>query len=109
MKHEFDRGLTEVALLVDDGLVHIEEIDLELGMRRTEVHRIHPRDPLSLEGEARSIHRVHRGDWRVRTETRLAVSVTAQEFVIAADVDAYENSERVYTRSSVHRIARDLG
>ena len=41
--------------------------------------------------------------------SRTTMSVTADEFVFHADVDAFEIGERIFSQSTTRRVPRDLG
>ena len=107
--HDYESGVTEVVRVNDDDLVYLEDIDLVFGARRREAHRIDRADPLSLEGEVDYEWVFRRDGWDVRSVTRSTMSVTADEFIFHADVDAFENGERIFSRSTTRRVPRDLG
>ncbi len=107
--HDYESDETEVVRVNHEDLVYLEEIDLVFGARRREAHRIDRADPLSLEGEVDCGWVFRRDGWEARSETRTTMSVTADEFVFHADVDAFENGERIFSRSTTRRVPRDLG
>ncbi len=109
MSHDYESGETEVVRVNDDDLVYLEDIDLVFGARRREAHRIGRADPLSLEGEVDYEWVFRRDGWEARSVTRSTMSVTADEFIFHADVDAFENGERIFSRSTTRRVPRDLG
>ncbi|QKV73105.1 CocE/NonD family hydrolase [Amycolatopsis sp. Hca4] len=49
-----------------------------------------------------------RGDWVARSVTRTRVSCTDTEFVVDAQLDAYEGARRIVSRNWHERIPRDL-
>ena len=49
-----------------------------------------------------------RGDWQVRTDTRTRMRATREHFPIDAELDAYEDERRVFSRNWHARIPRDL-
>lgn len=65
-------------------------------------------EPLSATAEAYYSTRYQRGDWCVRTETRMVLSATEDDFLLTATLDAFESDTRILTRSWSERIARDL-
>ena len=48
-----------------------------------------------------------RGDWPVETRSRTVLTSTPTEFRLHAQLDAYEDAERVFERSWRLRIPRD--
>jgi hypothetical protein len=101
-------GTTTVTVDFDLGRFRIDDIDLEYGSWRREVFRVGWEDPADARGEVTYRFLYRRGDWCVRTETRTVLTHTPAEFVIHADLDAYEGEARVFSRSLETRIPRDL-
>ncbi|MBM4299355.1 MAG: hypothetical protein FJ143_16580 [Deltaproteobacteria bacterium] len=60
--------------------------------------------------QAEVIHKTwfRRRAWQTRVETRTRLSCTADEFVLEADLEAYENDQSIFTRSWSRRLKRDL-
>lgn len=65
-------------------------------------------DFLSLRGETWSTRELRRENWSIRTETRTVLTSTGEDFVLHADLDAYEAGERVFCQSWNKRIPRDF-
>ena len=107
-RHDFASSVTEVERFANRDLTHIDEIDLDVGEWRREVNRIRRDDPLSAEGEVRYGYLFRRAGRELRSETRTSVRLTRDEFVIEAEVEAFENGERIFTRATTHRIPRDM-
>jgi hypothetical protein len=70
--------------------------------------RIGEEDPGTAQAEV--IHKAwfHRGAWKTRVETRTRFSSSADDFVLEAELVAYENDEQLFTRSWVRHVKRDL-
>ena len=49
-----------------------------------------------------------RGDWQVRTRTRVVMTATATEFRLIGELDAWEGDQRVYSRDWDETILRDF-
>ena len=101
-------GETIFATQDDEGRVRIEAIDLEIATAHREVFRIRDDDPLSCHMETRWTKEMGRGDFQVRTDTRIVMTATAHEFLLHAECDAWEGAQRVFSRDWNRRIRRDL-
>ncbi len=67
----------------------------------------------SVRGETRTVRRLERDDWRVEITTRTVLTSTPTDFVVNAQLDAYELDEergnpRVYSENWERTIPRDL-
>src|SRR5690625_875925 len=70
-------------------------------------------DVTSVRGETRTVRRLERDDWRVEVTTRTVLTSTPEDFVVTAQLDAYELDEdrgnpRVYSENWERTIPRDL-
>ena len=61
----------------------------------------------SVRGETSWTMGFARDGWQVQTVSRTALSSTADEFQLHAQLDAYENAQRVFERTWRLRIPRD--
>ena len=100
-------GETVVTNRAESGLLYHEGIDLAFGVGGTDTCRIREGDPLSAVGESRRTFEVRRGDWRVRTEGRVTLRCTRDEFLVAADLEAFNGDARAFSRTWNLRIPRD--
>jgi hypothetical protein len=99
-----DQSTLEV--INDNGKVYLEDIDLEVENRAFEWYSSSNDDFLSPKGETRLIRGLKRGDWSVRTVAHTVLTCTETEFRINADLDAFENGNRIFSNNwnvSVHR------
>jgi hypothetical protein len=101
-----DRSTLEV--INDNGTVYLEAIDLEMQRKALEWYRYQGDDFSSVQGETLWERGFRRGDWWVRTVTRTLLSSTPCEFVIHAELDAYESDRRIFSQNWDFRIPRDL-
>ncbi|HET7388225.1 MAG TPA: CocE/NonD family hydrolase [Nocardioidaceae bacterium] len=92
----------------DLGVVRFEGIDLEVTRRAFETYRWVADDFGSVRGVTNWTMAFRRGDWVVRTETRTTLESTATEFVLNAQLDAYEGEHRVCSLSWNRTIPRDM-
>lgn len=101
-------GETVFATLDDEGRVRIDAIGLEIATVHREVFRIRDDDPLSCRMETRWTKEMGRGDFQVRTDTRIVMTATRDDFCLHAECDAYEGERRVFSRDWNRTIRRDL-
>jgi predicted acyl esterase len=94
--------------IADSGLQRIDAIGLELEEIARKVFRIRSDDPLSADNLIHWTTRRARGDWQVRVETRARMRATRADFLIDAELDAYEAERRVFSRNWHAKIPRDL-
>jgi predicted acyl esterase len=92
----------------DSGLQRIDAIGLELEEIARKTYRINSDDPLSADNLIEWTTRRGRGDWRTRVETRSRMRASRDQFLIDAELDAYEGERRVFSRSWHATIPRDL-
>lgn len=101
--------LTGTLRVVKDlGVVHFPGIDLAVIRRAYEQYSFTAGDFGSIRGETDWILGFERDDWNVRTTTRTVLTSTATEFVLHAELDAYEGERRVASKSWSTAIPRDL-
>lgn len=100
-------GVWQLEVVANAGRSRVEEIDLEVGSWRRELWRIHPDDPVSARGEIDVDFEKRRGDWTVRHEAHCTMSATKDSYRIHADLDAFENGERIFARSVTRTVPRD--
>ena len=92
-------GTTVTERLRDQGLWHIEEIDLSVGQSRFERFTIRPEDPNSAKCEVFSHWERLRGDFKIRIEDKVTVTSSKEKFFVRATLDAWEGDARVFAKS----------
>jgi uncharacterized protein len=97
-----------LATVKDEGTFRLEDIDLELHSRTDERYTYVDGDYRSPSGEVEAIRRFVRGDWRITTRTRTVLTCTPETFVLHAELDAYEDERRVFTKLWDRTIPRRL-
>jgi putative CocE/NonD family hydrolase len=109
ISYDATTGEELVDVLMDDGRSIIESIGVETGYQYTLQYRVHPDDPTTarVESDHDILHR-HAQDWDTRIRTHCAVACTETEFIVEADLDAFEGDRRLFSRSWTQRIPRDL-
>jgi predicted acyl esterase len=113
---ERDRITNETIYTVSSGLgdldnaelTRIKAIGLEVAHSMRRQFRIGEEDPNMAQAEVIQKTWFHRQDWKTRVETRTRCSSTPDEFVLEAEITAYENDGVFFTRTWSRRIRRDL-
>jgi hypothetical protein len=113
---ERDRATNETIYTISAGrgdsdsakLLRIKAIGLELGETMLKRFRIGEDDPEMAQAEV--IHKTwfRRHPWQTRVEIRTRLSSTGDDFLLEADLEAYENEEPFFTRSWSRRVKRNL-
>ncbi|HEY7559366.1 MAG TPA: CocE/NonD family hydrolase [Candidatus Binatia bacterium] len=113
---ERDRATDETIYTVASGrgdvdsakLRRIKAIALEVGHTMLKRFRIGEEDPNLAQAEVIQQTRFRRGAWKTRVETRTRFSSSPDDFVLEAELAAYEDDELFCTRTWTRRIKRDL-
>ncbi len=92
----------------DSGRVWFRKLDLQLQRKALEWYSYRGDDFDSIRGETYWERGLQRGDWQIRTVTRTVLESTAQDFLLHAELDAYEGERRVFSRNWDVAIPRDL-
>jgi putative CocE/NonD family hydrolase len=102
-------GMQRIEVLRDEGRSMIEDIAVQTGFHKVLRYSIHPDDPVSARAVADyEFVNCHEHGWSTTVRTRSAVSCTATEYIVEADLEAFEGQQRIFSRSWTERIARDL-
>jgi uncharacterized protein len=101
-------GTSTLRTVKDEGVYRLEDIDLEVHSRTTESYSYAEDDHSSPRGEVEAVRSFARGDWAVSTRTRTVLTCTPEAFVIHAELDAYEDGQRVFTKLWDRTVPRDL-
>ncbi|MGH6881250.1 MAG: CocE/NonD family hydrolase [Hypericibacter sp.] len=102
-------GALSIHVLRDDGRSTHNETGVTTEMVKNLHYRIHPDDPATAYAEADHdlVHRHDQG-WDTRIKTHCAIACSATEFIVEADLQAFEGETRIFSRSWTQRIPRDL-
>jgi putative CocE/NonD family hydrolase len=107
----YDVGSGEQTIVVrrDDGRSVIAEIGVETAMDKTITYRIHPDDPATAYNSVDHdlVHKSANG-WDTRIVSHCAISCTPEDFIVEADLNAYEGKTRLFSKSWTRRVKRDL-
>ncbi|CAM4120821.1 CocE/NonD family hydrolase [Janibacter anophelis] len=105
--------VSTLEIVNDQGAFRIEETGTVVRRSTTEWYSFRWDDVTSVRGETRTVRRLERGNWRTEVVTSTVLTCTEDDFVIRADLDAYELDEsrghrRVHAESWDRVIPRDL-
>ncbi|MBE1874121.1 CocE/NonD family hydrolase [Myceligenerans pegani] len=106
--------VSTLEIVNDQGTFRLEDTGTVIHRDTREWYSFRWNDVTSVRGETRTVRRLENGaDWRVEVVTRTVLTCTATDFLINAQLDAYELDEeqghpRVYSQNWQRRIARDL-
>jgi uncharacterized protein len=102
---------TDVATLEvvnDRGAYRLDDHGLVVRNRTREWYSFRGNDFLSLCGETHAERELSREGWHIKTETRTVLTSDSENFLLRADLDAYEGDKRIHCQSWDSRIPRDF-
>jgi hypothetical protein len=113
---ERDRTTNEAIYTVSTGrsdlngekLTRIKAINLEVGHTMLKRFRIGEEDPETARAEVIQKTRFRRDAWTTRIEIHTRFSSTVDDFLLEAQLTAYEGDELFFSRTWTRRIKRDL-
>ncbi|HVW44495.1 MAG TPA: CocE/NonD family hydrolase [Amycolatopsis sp.] len=91
----------------DLGTVRFDDIDLAVSRRARERYTSRADDFASAAGKTDWSITFARGTWEARTDTRIVLTSTKDEFVLHARLDAYEGPHRAFSRNWHYTFPRD--
>ena len=100
-------GETVFTVYRDRGANHLHDIDLIVDGGAVERFSIYENDPLSAKADIAWRYRLARGDWDIRTETRIVLTADRDVFHLRARLDGFESDSRVFARNWSFEIPRD--
>lgn len=107
VKH--DLGAQEAALeVIDDrGVLRHDDIGLTVSSRAIETYSASPGDHSSARGETEWHYGLEREGWSIRTRTRTRLTADTENFYLYAELDAFENEDRIKSLNWTETIPRD--
>jgi len=93
-------------VIIDDGTWRLNDIDWTVTNRAKEWYTFQQDDFSTVKGETLWTRRFQRGAWDVRIVTRTVLTSTETHFRLHAELDAWENNERVFSKNWQHEISR---
>ena len=110
-KWEVNRDLindtSTLRVVKDAGIFKLEEIDLVMGNYSEENYSVRSDDLNSVTGRTTSTKKLMRKGWDIETKTTTYLTSDKDNFFVHAQVDAFENSERVFSKNFMEKIKRD--
>jgi len=94
--------------LFGEGVLRFDDIDTVISHDLKRELSIGATDPLSARYHLTQRYELGREGWRILIETRTSMRATATDFVLTANIQAYENGELSASRELTQTIPRDL-
>lgn len=102
-------GVASMEIFNDEGVSRIDENGIVTEDYKSLSFRIADDDPLSARAEAHvKLINANTEGWNSRVETHSTVSCTATAFFVEADLHAFEDEQRMFSRSWTKSIPRQL-
>ncbi|ONM48816.1 CocE/NonD family hydrolase [Nocardia donostiensis] len=118
VERDLESGVSTLEIENDQGTFRLDDTATTVRRATTEWFSFRGNDVNSVWGETHTVRRMERQNWRVEVTTNTVLRCTRAEFVLDAQLDAYELEEpradprkvakRVYSQNWHHRIPRDL-
>lgn len=99
---------TELEVVKDNGTRLIQETETELENATYEWYRSRDNSYESTVGETRTVRGFRRGNWHARILTRTVLKSDEHNFYLQAELDAFENDKRIFSKNWDKIIARDF-
>lgn len=105
--------VSTLEIINDQGSFRIDDTGTVLRRASNEWYSFRRNEVDSVRGETHTIRRIERDDWRIEIATRTVLTSTPTEFLINAQLDAYEldtkrGDPRVYSQNWQRAIPREL-
>lgn len=118
VERDLATGVSTLEIENDQGTILLDDVGTTVRRATTEWFSFRGNDVDSVRGEARTVRRLERGDWRTEITTNTVLRCTADEFIIDARLDAFELGNpdvdprpvenRVHSQNWHRRIPRNL-
>jgi putative CocE/NonD family hydrolase len=102
---ELAEDVSTLEVVDDHGAYRLEDLDLTVRRRAEEWYSYQGDDFASPVGETRWLRGLSRGDWSIRTVTSTRLRCDPESFHLSAELDAWEDDRRVFSRNW-HRTTR---
>ncbi|MSP84095.1 MAG: CocE/NonD family hydrolase [Alphaproteobacteria bacterium] len=101
-------GLTTYVVERDDGAWRIAATGVEVGFRKSTRYTIGELDPGTARHDIEFDLTFAHDRWRPRILANTAMSATPTHFIVEADLQAFDGTERVFSRTWTRRVPRKL-
>ncbi|WP_234391170.1 CocE/NonD family hydrolase [Nocardia suismassiliense] len=118
VERDLASGVSTLEIENDQGTVSLDDTGTLVRRATTEWFSSRGNDVTSVRGETRTLRRFERDDWRTEVSTHTVLRCTAAEYILDAQLDAFELEDqqtdprtvrkRVYSQNWHRRIPRDL-
>ena len=105
---ELDLGTSTLEVTNDQGSFVIPEIGTKVTRSTNEWYSYRDNDVNSALGETQTRRALARDDWDVEILTRTILTADPEKFHVHAQLDAYEQDERIYSKNWSFSIQRDF-
>jgi len=107
VQRDLAENSSTLKVIRNSGTRRIEDINLEIENRTKEWYTTVANDHESPRGEVITHRGYRRDDWHVQTRTRTVLTSDKTHFRIRAELDAYKNGHRFFSKSWDECVARD--
>lgn len=101
-------GTSELEVINDHGVELIEETGTEIENATYEWYRSRDNDYASVQGETQTLRGFRRDGWHTRIRSRTVLTSDEKHFYLQAELDAYENDKRIFSKNWDRIIVRDF-
>ncbi|WP_236565570.1 MULTISPECIES: hypothetical protein [Nocardia] len=118
VERDLASGVSTLEIENDQGTISLDDTGTIVRRATTEWFSFRGNDVTSVRGETRTLRRLERDDWRTEVTTHTVLRCTPEEFVLDAQLDAYELEypqadprtvrKRVYSQNWQRRSPRDF-
>jgi len=94
-------------VIKDEGLIRLPNLNLQVGSDTRDRYSYQNDDFTSLRAETQTERVFRRRDWSVRTTTKTVLTADLDNFYVHAQLDAWEDEQRIYSENWQRTIERD--
>jgi uncharacterized protein len=110
ISQDVESGRQQIEVLRDDGRSRIEEIGVTTDFHKILHYQADPQSAAAARASAdHDIRHSHDQGWDTRIRSHCAIACTEEDFIVEADIEAFEGERRIFSRSWTERIPRRLG
>jgi uncharacterized protein len=105
--HDIGSETTTLRMIKDSGREYLSTVDVVADTELEEIYAVADRDPLSARATSVIRQSLSRDGWSIETRAHTTLRATATEFHVTAEIDAFENGERVHSTNERYIVPRD--
>lgn len=99
VNRDLARNISTLKVIRNSGIRRVEDINLQVENRTIEEYSSTANDHETARGEVVTNRGYKRGDWHVHTRTRTVLTSDKTHFRIRAELDAWQNGHRFFSKS----------